>query len=379
MRLRHRRLPLHAGLLVACAVTITACGPAFVVTDSFTPTPEGLFASPPDSLHDYVVGTDVVLVTHAARAFIDLATVEVVSQTPELLEVVEQGHVKDELRVRIRALAEGTASIALLDSEQRPIEERIIEVKLPDEIKLDVNIDTNRGFTIPVLDPDGLLVAAGGKTTFRVTYLRDGGELKGVNVLRNAGGPIGVDNPVRDAPDREFIELRAAEVADAIAVPLTVAGETITTLQVRPTSVDEIVTIQLDEGTLPSWRNNGDASLVWAKAFTEDAVPIFGAPFAWTFDSAAVEGNGDLITYTTSRVASGDAFRWAWATPSKTSPSKRPTAARKSRRPRTLVAHLRPRRSRSRCSRSPSQTSRSVDVASAERGTSTSESSRVPT
>ena len=280
-----------------CTITITACGPAFVVTDSFTPAPEGLFASPPDSLHDYVVGTEVVLVTHAARAFIDLATVEVVSQTPDLLEVVEQGHVKDELRVRVRALAEGSASIALLDSEQRPIEERIIEVKLPDEIKLDVNIDTDRGFTIPVLDPDGLLVAEGGKTTFRVTYLRDGAELKGVNVLRNAGGPIGVDNPVREAPDREFIELRAAEVAEAISVPLTVAGETITTLRVRPTSVDEIVSIQLDEGTLPSWRNNGDASLVWAKAFTEDAVPIFGAPFAWTFDSAAVEGSGDLITY----------------------------------------------------------------------------------
>jgi uncharacterized protein (TIGR03382 family) len=292
------RFPLAVSSLCTLgALTGAGCGPAFTVTDSFTPVSEGLFASPPDSLHDYVVGTEVILVVHASRAFIDLNAVDVVSKTPELLEVIEQGHVKDELRVRIRALAEGTASLALLDAEQRPIEERVIEVKLPDAIELAVNIDTERGFTIPQLDPDGLLIADGGKASFRVTYTRDGGELKGVNVLRSSGGPIGVDNPVLSGPDREFLELRAAEVSDPIAVPLLVAGETITTLQVRPTSLDEIATIQLDEGTLPSWRNNGDASLVWAKAFTEDAVPIFGVPFAWTFDSAAVDGTGDLITY----------------------------------------------------------------------------------
>jgi hypothetical protein len=284
------------------ALVISACGPAFVVTDSFTPAPEGLFASPPDSLHDYAVGTEVVLVVHAARAFIDLNKVEVVSKTPDLLEVIEQGHIGDELRVRLRALTEGTASLALLDDQQRPIEERVIEVKLPDTIALAVNIDTERGFTIPKLDPEGLLIATGGTATFRVTYQRDGAEVMGKNVLRSpatdAAGVFTFENAVREKPDREFLTLTApVDASEEVAVPLEVDGQVITTVQVRPTSVDEVATIQLDEGTLPSWRNNGDETLVWAKAFTEDAVPIFGVPFAWTFDSAAVEGGGDLITY----------------------------------------------------------------------------------
>lgn len=297
---------VHVASFVVATVVATsatsACGPAFVVTDSFTPAPEGLFASAPDSLHDYALGTEVRLDVKAVRAFIDLNKVEVVSKTPDLIEVIEQGHVGDELRVRMRALEEGTASLALLDDQQRPIEERVIEVKLPDEIVLSVNIDSERGFTIPKLDPDGLLIATGGTATFRVTYQRDGGEVMGKDVLRSPatvdGGLFTFENAVRETPDREFLTLTApADASDEVAVPLEVDGQVITTLQVRPTSVDEVATIQLDEGTLPSWRNNGDETLVWAKAFTEDAVPIFGAPFAWTFDSAGVEGAGDLITY----------------------------------------------------------------------------------
>src|SRR5688500_19057720 len=100
------RLFAFSFVLVVTASS-AACGPAFVVTDSFTPPPEGLFASAPDSLHDYAVGTEVRLDVKAVRAFIDLNKVEVVSKTPDLIEVIEQGHVGDELRVRLRALEEG--------------------------------------------------------------------------------------------------------------------------------------------------------------------------------------------------------------------------------------------------------------------------------
>lgn len=286
-------LPLGAG-----------CPPPFIVTDSFTEVPPGALSSPPDSLHDYVVGTEVRLDVRAARAFVDLNAVEVVSKTPELIEVIQQVRVADELRVHLRALQEGTASLALLDEKQRPIEERVVEVKLPDEVVLAVNIDTDRGYTIPLLDPDGLLIAAAGSATFRVSYTRDGGEVMGTNVLRAPGAAaegVGVafENPVRNNPDREFVTLGAPGEAsdDSVAVPFEVDGQVITTIQVRATSLDEVATIQLDEGTLPSWRNNGDKNTVWAKAFTEDAVPVFGVPFAWSFDSAAIEGSGDLITY----------------------------------------------------------------------------------
>lgn len=295
-------LPGLTGLL-----GLAGCGPAFVVTDSFTPPPEGPFASKRDQLHDYVVGTELRLDVRAARAFVDLDRVEVVSKSPELLEVLAQERVEDELRVRLRAVAEGTVGINFLDEEQRPIEERVVLVKVPDAILLDVNIDTDRGYTLPPIDGEDLHVAVGGAATFRVRYEAEGEEVKGKGVLVGAATTLTVENQTRESPDREFLTLHAPpEATEASPVELSVAGKVIRTLQVRNTPLEEIAAIQLDEGTLPMFRSNGDVFTVWAKAFTADAAPVFGAPLAWTFESTALEGDGDLLSYT---FASGERRR----------------------------------------------------------------------
>lgn len=150
-------LSLRPALVVAVASVVAAlapgCGPPFVVTDSFTPPTEGAFASKPDSLHDYAIGTEVHLDVRTARPFVDLASVEVVSENPELVEVVEQKLVEDDLQVTLHCVAAGTATISFLDDRKRPLEDRVLQVIQPDEIDLAVNMDTNLGYTIPVIEP----------------------------------------------------------------------------------------------------------------------------------------------------------------------------------------------------------------------------------
>jgi hypothetical protein len=282
--------------LVGCG--LVGCGPPFVVTDSFTPPPTGAFAQKQDSLHDYVVGTELRLDIRAARAFVNLDAVEVVSKSPELVQVLAQERVEDEIQVRLKALAPGTVGINFLDERQRPMEERVLEVKLPDEIALAVNVEAERVYTTPVINGENLLLAAGGAVTWRVTYKHAGKEVKGTGVLQGNATTLTVENPTRGEPDREFLTLRApAEATEKTPVELLVDDVVIRTLQVRNAPVDEIAAIQLDEGQLPSWRQNGDVSQVWAKAFTADATSVWGAPFAWTIESDSLEGSGDLVEY----------------------------------------------------------------------------------
>ena len=285
--------------VIAClAAAAAGCGNPFVVTDSFTPPPDAL-SSPPDSLHDYVVGSAVELDVRAARMFIDMNAVKVVSKNPDLLAVDEQSIKDGVIHVKLHAVAAGTASLDFLDDRQRPLEERVIEVKLPDEVSLAVNVDVDKGYTTPAIDIGELLVAAGGSVTFRVTYKKDGKELKGKGVLVGDGGTLTLQNPTREKPDREFFTITAPnEAADKAPVPLKIADNVVTTVNIRVAALSEIATIQLDEGALPGFKNNGDVFTVWGKAFTEGAAPVFGAPFAWTFDSKPVDGAGDLVSYT---------------------------------------------------------------------------------
>ncbi len=285
-------------LLVATGLLLAGCGNAFIVTDSFTPPPQGL-DSAPDSLHEYAVGTVFGLDVRASRMFVDMNVVKVVAKNPDLLTVDDQKLEDGVIHATLHALAAGTAGLDFVDDHNRPLEERVIEVKQPDEIDLAVDIDTDHGYTIPALDGDNMLVAAGGKVTFRVSYKAGGGEVKGKGVLVGASDTFTVQNPTKDGPDRELVKLLApAQPGEVVPVDLSVADQVVRTLQVRAASPDEIATIQLDEGELPSWKSNGDVYTVWGKAFTEDAAPVFGAPLAWTFDSATVDGDGDLLSYT---------------------------------------------------------------------------------
>src|ERR1044071_8287291 len=135
---------LRAAPLVALAALFVggcgdACGNPFIVTDSFTPPPEGL-DSAPDSLHDYAVGTPIELDVRASRLFVDMNVVKVVSKNPEFLTVDDQTLKDGVIHVKMTAVAAGTAGVDFLDDKQRPLEERVIEVKQPDEIDLAVNI-----------------------------------------------------------------------------------------------------------------------------------------------------------------------------------------------------------------------------------------------
>ena len=275
------------------------CAPPFIVTDSFTVRDTGLFASAEDSLHDYVVGSPFVLEVRAGRAFVDLKNVEVVSKTPDLLAVEGQNFIDDTIVVDMRALAEGTASLAFLDDRQRPLEERVIEVKLPDEIELSVDVDPEKKFTIPIIDGENLLISVDGKVTFQVTYKRDGSEVKGTSVLSGASDAYVIENPTRATPDREFVTITAGNSASEITdIGLFVAETLIRNLRATTVDTTAIASVQLDEGELPDWKNDGDVYTVWSKSFTTDGAPIWGAPFAWTFDSEPVEGAGDLLRYT---------------------------------------------------------------------------------
>src|SRR4051812_8917512 len=105
--LETRRLVLRAALIVAVLGFLGACGDAcgnpFIVTDSFTDPPEGL-DSPPDSLHDYAVGTTIGLDVRASRLFVDMNVVEVVSKNSELLTVDDQTLKDGVIHVKLTAV-----------------------------------------------------------------------------------------------------------------------------------------------------------------------------------------------------------------------------------------------------------------------------------
>jgi hypothetical protein len=294
------RLSMHPPLVLLLPLVLGAgCGgPPFKVTDSFTPPPEGPFASAEDSLHQYAVGTAFAFDVRTARAFVDLDAVKVVSKDPDVLLITNEEKVDDHLHVTVLAQQEGTAALAFLDEDDRPMEERVVEVKRADEVLLSVNIDDDKGFTIPAVKKDAILVAAGGTVTFRVQYLRDGQELKGSGILTGVSDVIASVNPTRDNPDREFFTLNAPkDPTPAVPLVLKVAGSPVRALEVRTTSLDEIKKIELDEGDQGThW--NGSVYSVWAKAFDKDAKPIFGAPFAWSFDGDDLDDSGDLLFYT---------------------------------------------------------------------------------
>lgn len=270
-------------------------GPPFHVADSFTAAEDG--GKPPDALHDYVLGTRFFIDVRAERWFMDLDAIEVVSKDPDVLFIEGQVRVDDHLRVTCLARGVGTAALALLDEQQRPLEERVVEVKRPDRLGLAILVDDERGFTIPAIDDDSLLIAQGGQVTFSVRYEHSGAELKGTGVLRGVSDVVDVVNPTRTGPDRELVTLQApAEPTASVAVVLEVAGEAVRTLEVRTVDPAEIAAIELDTGE-PGFQTNGSRYPVWAKAFDDDAEPIFGAPFRWNFDGTSVEGAGDVLFY----------------------------------------------------------------------------------
>jgi hypothetical protein len=293
---------MRSVFVVALALGAAGCGNSFVVTDSFTAPPAN-GGDLPDSLHDYVVGTPVTLSIRPSRPLIDVTKVKVVSKNPDLVSVDDQSASDGVITAKLHAVKAGTAAIDFLDDNQRPIEERVLQVKQPDKIALAVDMDPARGYTIPSIDPLNLIVAAGGQVTFRVTYTKGGAELSGAGVLVGKTTLLTVRNPTKNAPDRELLTLLAPPVsAGPKDVELDVAGLAVTTLSARIADLSEIKVVQLDEGAKPDVQEDGQVYTVWAKSFTKDAQPVFGAPFQWSFDSSALDpgtgDDGEFMSYT---------------------------------------------------------------------------------
>lgn len=278
------------------------CGNSFVVTDSFTAPPQN-GGDLPDSLHDYVVGTPVTLSIKPSRPFIDVTKVKVVSKNPDLVTVDDQSAANGVITAKLHAVKAGTAAVDFLDDNQRPIEERVLQVKQPDKIALAVDMDPQRGYTIPTIDPENVVVASGGDVTFRVTYTKNGAVLSGAGVLVGKTTLLTVRNPTKSSPDREFLTLIAPPVPSGPKdIELDVAGDKVTTLSARIADLAEIKAVQLDEGAKPDLQEDGQVYTVWAKSFTKDAQPVFGAPFSWSFDSQGLDpgtgDDGDFMSYT---------------------------------------------------------------------------------
>jgi uncharacterized protein (TIGR03382 family) len=280
---------VSAGLQASCGG-----GPACRITDSFSSEDEGMHE---DTLHDYVVGTAFSIDVRTNRWGLDLDTLELVSKDPEVLEVRGQSRVDDVLRASMFSHAEGTATLVVVDAMSRPVEERVVRVLRPDAIGLSIEIDRDRGFSIPEVESDKLTFAVQGRATFAVRYERAGDELKGSGVLRGVSDTVGATNPTRTGPDREFLALEApAEPTDSALVPLEVSGEVVRMLEVRAVEADAIASVELDLGE-PGAHWNGTRYPIWAEAFDDDGAPIFGAPFRWTFDGERLDGDGDVLTY----------------------------------------------------------------------------------
>lgn len=248
-------------------------------------------------LHDYVVGTQFTIDVRSDRFGLGIDTLELVSLNPDVLEVRGLLLVDDVLRASMTARAEGTATLVVVDAMSRPVDERVVQVLQPDALALSIEIDRERGFSIPDVDSDRLTFAVEGSVVLAVRYEHAGSELKGTGVLRGVSDVVLATNPTRTSPDREFLALEAPpDATDSTLVPLEVSGEVVRVLNVRTVEADAIAAIELDVGD-PGMMWNGTRYPIWAEAFDDEGAPIFGAPFRWTFDGDRVDGAGDVLTY----------------------------------------------------------------------------------
>jgi hypothetical protein len=291
--------------LAACGLVVAlglgACTPTYTMTDdidvtwdfTLTPTRFG------DDLHSpYVRGTKVAVFAHSSDKQPNFRGWSIVTSDPTVFRIDDSAAEPDGrgLVAHGQAVAEGTASLRLLDDHGHEVGRGVAEVLVPDRVELDAHgsLILGRDDEAPVAEAR---VVESGEATYLVRYFRGGRELHGNGVL-TAQPPAGLTAQPRTTflfENREWLTLGATVAGSGVlqlsadqmpvaSVPVVVVPES--------AIADVVVLTQSEKG-----RKDGDWLVALAQAYDGNGERIFGVDYAWKVNGMTQASDGDLYRY----------------------------------------------------------------------------------
>lgn len=247
----------------------------------------------------YAEGTTFAMWALTNREREDLTGFDVVSLDPEILRLEpDASSLLTQILRLATAVAEGEATIQLVDLDGRTVAETTVEVLKPDHVALhaagplfadDPTLGTE------AVTPTQL---AGGLATYQVQYFHGPTRLAGNGLLGAASGAATVEVAQTFFFERrEWLAVRAPAEPGDFDVDLTVNGEAFGPVTFE--AVDAVAITSVEIFGAPDQVRNRDEGLpevLLAQSFA-GATPVFGVEYDWTVDGADQFELGDLLRY----------------------------------------------------------------------------------
>lgn len=196
------------------------------------------------------------------------------------------------------ATGAGEVELFVRDERETELHRTVVEVVAPDRADLLAHgpMIVDREELQPE-STDEIRVLVGGTGTFLVRWFADQRRLFGHGALTTESDPGVMARPRRSYvfEDREWVSFSATEEGRH-EVRLLANGElvrTITVIGVVEEDIDDVRLHGMDESDAAE----GQGLVVYAQAYTEDDVPIYGVEYEWDIDGETEDGLGDLFRY----------------------------------------------------------------------------------
>jgi hypothetical protein len=294
----HPRLRVPAGaLLVAAVLTSTGCNHVSMVDDVDIVFDFNILTGPSDALHTpYVQGASMTIFVQSSDHNEHMAGWTVESANPAVFTVLAVTPAARWLAVSGHAASAGQAVLLVRDQHGNVVHNRVVEVKVPDQVDLLAHgyliIDRPDEATIP--SPQ---VLKDGTATFLVRYYAGGEQLNGNGAL-SVAPDAGLDaNAARTYlfEDRDWLQVTPHELG-ALNVTLSAGGQKVRDVTVNGVPQSDVASLRI-LGVDESRAHALDWLVALGQAYDASGQPLFGANFQWEVDDKSATGLGDLYRY----------------------------------------------------------------------------------
>jgi hypothetical protein len=300
--------------LLVSSLGLVACGPTYEFYDSVDPElrlfPELLPSErQQDRLYTpYVAGARMQLFARDVRSrrSTDFTGWTLASSDPDVLRIESTRDDESYVSAEAIAVGEGDADLLLVDDGGSVVASVDVPVRFPTRIELlaaaAVFLDRE---DVPA-EAHNPQVLVGGEATFLVRYYQGETQLWGNGALEIEPVAADEDGEPRDleawasqtgflSEDRDWLRARPA-IEGVHTLDLGVAGETVTRVVVRGVGPEAVTSVEL-YGWDESRADRNDPMLVIAQAYDEEAEPIYGVEYDWSFEGEPLLGDGDMFRY----------------------------------------------------------------------------------
>lgn len=247
----------------------------------------------------YAEGSVFALWVLTLRDNEDLTGFDLVSLDPDVLRLdVDQSDLLTQVLRLATAVAEGDATIQLVDPDGDTLAETTIEVRRPDAIELHAAgplFAGDPGMDTLAEEPTQLM---GGLATYQVQYFADGERLAGNGLLDATSDDAEVEVAQTWFWERrEWLAVRAPDTQGPFTVDLMLNGEEFgaQTFEALPGDLIDRVEI-FGEPDRVRQKDEGMPEVLLAQSFA-GPTPVFGVEYDWTVDGQGMVEIGDLLRY----------------------------------------------------------------------------------